>query len=189
MENSSRRWRIAKCWCLVPLWFCTVLCLPAASLKAPASTDVVIIGAGLSGLAAAYELKQARIPYHILELAPRVGGRVRTVVYHRPGQPEIRADSGMEEYWQSNPAIKFIQALKLPHLSDVAVSSIVISNTLYPLLDVSEPLGFQKRIFAPTDFDAFQKFKGKAGAIIRKLHTNAPVPRELLELKDISFAD
>src|SRR3954469_11296911 len=83
--------------------FCLLLVsgtVPLAA-KPPRQTEVIIIGAGLSGLAAAYELKKAHVPYHILELTPRVGGRVRTVRYHRPGEPEIYADSGMEEYWQS----------------------------------------------------------------------------------------
>src|SRR5437763_9157714 len=46
-----------------------------SSAKPPRQTEVIIIGAGLSGLAAAYELKKAHLSYHILEIAPRVGGR------------------------------------------------------------------------------------------------------------------
>ena len=103
----------------MPHWFCLFLGLlllvpvDRVSAKPPRQTEVVVIGAGLSGLAAAYELKKAHVPYHILEIAPRVGGRVRTVRYQRPGQPEIYADSGMEEYWQSNPAV---QILKEPRI-------------------------------------------------------------------------
>src|SRR5262245_14270821 len=114
--------------------------------KPPKQTEVVIIGAGLSGLAAAYELKQAKVPFHILEIAPRVGGRVRTVRYERPGQPELYADSGMEEYWESNPAVKIMKALKLPCSSDVAMSSIVLEKKLYPLGE-GDAQAFQKSIF------------------------------------------
>src|SRR5882672_6806987 len=98
---------------LIILLLCASICFG----KPPKQTEVVIIGAGLSGLAAAYELKQAKVPFHILEIAPRVGGRVRTVRYQRPGQPEIYADSGMEEYWQSNPAVQILKELRLPYSS------------------------------------------------------------------------
>lgn len=40
---------------------------------------VVILGAGLSGLSAAYELKKNKIPYRVFEGSDRLGGRVRTV--------------------------------------------------------------------------------------------------------------
>ncbi len=43
-----------------------------------AAETVAIIGAGLSGLACGYYLKQADIPFRILEACDDVGGRVRT---------------------------------------------------------------------------------------------------------------
>src|SRR5688500_15374451 len=44
-------------------------------------TDVIIVGAGLSGLTTAYNLKKAGMTFKILELTPRVGGRARTAKY------------------------------------------------------------------------------------------------------------
>ena len=44
--------------------------------------QVVVIGAGLAGLAAAYELKQAGQNVVVLEQSDRVGGRVRTIRGH-----------------------------------------------------------------------------------------------------------
>lgn len=41
--------------------------------------EVVILGAGAAGLAAAFELKKRRIPYRIFEASSRIGGRVQTV--------------------------------------------------------------------------------------------------------------
>src|SRR5687767_11574540 len=122
-----------------------LLCVSVCFGKPPKQTEVIIIGAGLSGLAAAYELKKAKVPFHILEIAPRIGGRVRTVRYPRQGKVELYADSGMEEYWESNPAVKIIRELKLPHSSDVAVSSIVLQKRLYPLGD-GDARAFQKTI-------------------------------------------
>jgi len=40
---------------------------------------IIIIGAGLSGLLAAYKLKKAGIPFKILEARARIGGRINTV--------------------------------------------------------------------------------------------------------------
>src|SRR6266436_6310373 len=132
------------------LFLVLFLVLPAVgvSAKPPRKTEVIIIGAGLSGLAAAYELKKAHVPFHILEIAPRVGGRVRTVRYQRPGQPEIYADSGMEEYWQSNPAVQILKELGLPISSDIAVSTIMLQNHLYPLGKDATPADFKKTLFS-----------------------------------------
>ncbi|MBZ9731682.1 FAD-dependent oxidoreductase, partial [Salegentibacter sp. JZCK2] len=43
-------------------------------------SPVVIIGAGLSGLVAAYRLKKAGVAIKILEARDRAGGRINTVL-------------------------------------------------------------------------------------------------------------
>ena len=166
--------------------FVLFLCASICSGKPLKQTEVIIIGAGLSGLAAAYELRQAKVPYHILEIAPRVGGRVRTVRYHLAGQPEIYADSGMEEYWESNPAVKFIKALKLPHSSDIALSSIVLQKKLYPLGE-GEPKTFLKSVFDAQELASLNAFKGKLAPMIAELQSGKPVRPELMKLKEVSF--
>jgi len=172
--------------------FLGLLLLPISALQLagnpPRQTEVIIIGGGLSGLAAAYELKKAKVPYHILELAPRVGGRVRTVRYQRTGQPEIYADSGMEEYWQSNPAVQIIKELRLSHSSDVAVSSIVLQNKLYPLPKDVTP-DFKKILFAPDELRSLNAFNAKVGPWIHELSTGSPTRPELMKLREISLAD
>src|SRR5947207_14503009 len=49
---------------------------PATSteLRAPSSFDVVVVGGGIAGLAAAYELSRRRVRFVVLERAPRAGG-------------------------------------------------------------------------------------------------------------------
>ena len=65
-------------------------------------TDVVIVGAGLSGLSAAIHLRQLGIDSHILEASDAVGGRLRTdridgftldrgFAVHNPAYPEAQA--------------------------------------------------------------------------------------------------
>lgn len=41
--------------------------------------EVIIVGAGLAGLAAAYHLKKNKIPYRLFEASERVGGRVYSI--------------------------------------------------------------------------------------------------------------
>ncbi|KAK3576603.1 hypothetical protein CHS0354_023120 [Potamilus streckersoni] len=52
---------------------------PRVHAKTANSKHVIIVGAGITGLAAAYELEQAGHKTTILELTNRVGGRVKTI--------------------------------------------------------------------------------------------------------------
>jgi len=159
-------------------------CFPAAP---PEQTEVIIIGSGLSGLTAAYELKKAHVPYHILELTPRVGGRVRTVTYKVKGQPDIRVDSGMEEYWESNPAVQMIKELGVPHSESGAFSSMMLQKSL--VLNLENPDEFQKKIFSPEEYQSLRDFEAMVSPWIQEMRSGAPLRPELMKLKDISFED
>jgi monoamine oxidase len=166
-----------------------LLCSSIAFAKVPAKTEVLIVGAGLSGLATAYELKKAGIPFHILELTPRIGGRVRTVHYKRPGEPELYADSGMEEYWESNPAVPMLQELKLPLRSDTALSSMVIGGKLEPLgKDGENPDAYFKRALGEVDAAKLEAFKKRVEPLVREIIAGKHISPELMKLKDVSFA-
>lgn len=41
-------------------------------------SDVIVIGGGLTGLAAAWELERQGVPYTLIEVRPRLGGSIRT---------------------------------------------------------------------------------------------------------------
>ncbi len=157
-----------------------------AFAKVPAKTDVVVIGAGLSGLASGYHLKKANIPFHVLEITPRIGGRVKTVKYERNGET-LYSDSGMEEYWESNPAVAILKELKLPLRVDVAVSSVKLLGMLYELGDETAAQ-FRERVFTPEERAAWERFRKEVSPTIDELYTGQPVRPELLALKDSSFA-
>ncbi len=154
--------------------------------KVPDRSDVVIVGAGLSGLTTAYELKKAGIKYHILELTPHIGGRVRTVTYKMNGET-LLADSGMEEYWESNPAVKIIKELKLPLREDVAMSSIVLEGKKNEFIEDTQPQ-YVAKLFNEEERKALETFKKTVSELIPKI-VKEPIDIETLKLKDISFED
>lgn len=174
------------------LWAATAT---SSALAVPRLTDVVIVGAGLSGLTAAHELhalKDSGLSYHILELAPIIGGRVKTVEYSRPGVKGMRgvvsADAGMEEYWESNPAVSLIRKLQLPIRTDPALSSIVIGGKLYSL-GGTQPLDHMHRLFNGTELDTIAKFKNDVAATLNGLKPGEGIPPALKPLVNMSFAD
>ncbi|MBI4063635.1 MAG: FAD-dependent oxidoreductase [Elusimicrobia bacterium] len=173
--------------CFVAAFVFFFVSVSPGAAEVPSQTEVVIIGAGLSGLSAAYQLKKAGVAYRILEAAPRVGGRVRTVTYQIPGKPDIYVDSGMEEYWASNPAVRYLKELGLPVDHGPAASSLILEGKLYALADETS-LEFQKKILTADEFKALEKFKAKVTPWVRQLE-KGKASAELLKFKEDSFAD
>lgn len=73
---------------------------------------ILIIGAGLSGLLTAYRLKQAGIPFKILEARPRLGGRINTI----KGSSGIPVEMGAT--WFNEGHQNLIQLLNELQLND-----------------------------------------------------------------------
>ncbi len=174
---------------LVQSLFILLFFSSTAFANLPRQTDVLIIGAGLSGLATAYHLKKAGIPYHIVEITPIIGGRVRTVDYERKDQVTLHADSGMEEYWESNPAVKILKELKLPLKIEGSASSIILSEKLEVLSENENLEGFLKRIFSAQELSAFELFRSKVSPLIDRIQGESPLPPDLMTLKDIAFSE
>ena len=158
--------------------------------------DVAVIGAGLSGLTAALELRRAGLNAHVFEAMPRIGGRVRTVRY-KWNNEDISVDSGMEEYWESNLAVKYIQMLGLPHRADVALSSMILGGKPVTLSSDEEDFAtFQKKIFTDDEAKALDGFKKRVAPLIHRLMAwqaanegKGSLPADVLALKDMSFED
>ena len=68
---------------------------------------VVIIGSGISGLAAAWQLQSAGLKVVLLEARDRIGGRVLTLDNQRTADGGLRAqcDMGPSWFWQGQPMI------------------------------------------------------------------------------------
>lgn len=76
---------------------------------------VLIIGAGLSGLSAAYTLKKAQIPFRVLEASSRVGGRIYTMNYFNKENQYIELGA---EFFQSKDQAVFNLCHELQLMTD-----------------------------------------------------------------------
>jgi monoamine oxidase len=155
--------------------------------RKPANTkqvDVVIVGAGLAGLSTAYRLKQSGISYHILELSPHIGGRIRTASY--PGG--FKGEVGLEEFWVGNPTLEIIDQLKIPiEKSATSFSSFMYEGKLYPFLQDTNTQ-FVESVFSKDDLAQYRKWDARASKLFEQTKVH-PLSKELQELQEISFAE
>jgi monoamine oxidase len=146
--------------------------------------DVLIVGAGLSGLSSAYYLKKAGKTAVILEMSPHVGGRIRTASYADNAQAEV----GLEEFWESNPALEIMHELNIPlETSYTSFSSFYYQSKLYPFTHQSN-LEFLQSVISADEMKAYKKWDKKMTELYKQLD-DRPLAANLLALKDISFAD
>lgn len=76
-------------------------------------SEVVILGAGAAGLAAAFELKKKKIPFRVFEASSRVGGRVQSVPVFTEAGPV--AELGAEFFDNSHlELLELAKELNLP---------------------------------------------------------------------------
>lgn len=157
---------------------------PGWALAGDNSADVLIVGAGLSGLSSAYYLKKAGKSAVILEMSPHIGGRIRTATYADNAHAEI----GLEEFWESNPAVDIMRELNIPlETFYTSFSSFYYHGKLYPFLHDSN-LAFLESVIGAGEMAAYQHWDRKMASLYKQLDSR-PLPDEILALKDISFAD
>lgn len=146
--------------------------------------DVLIVGAGLSGLSAAYHLKKAGKHPVILEMSPHIGGRIRTAHYADNAYAEI----GLEEFWENNPAIDILHQLNIPlETSYTSFSSFYYQGKLYPFTHDSN-LQFLASFIDADEMRAYKLWDRRMVELYHQLDQR-PLPETLMALKDISFAD
>ncbi|WP_082880983.1 NAD(P)/FAD-dependent oxidoreductase [Methylomonas sp. DH-1] len=177
---AVRRRSIKIPMCLLLL---LVLALPPAAAKNRHS-DVIVVGAGLSGLSAAYYLRQAGKSVTVLEMSPHIGGRIRTAHYADAAHAEI----GLEEFWSNNPAVELFRSLKIPlETSYSSFSSFYYRGRLYPFTQDSNR-AFLAAILDPAQMTLYQAWDSRVAELQRQL-AQKPLSAELRALQDISFAD
>ncbi len=146
--------------------------------------DVLIVGAGLSGLSSAYYLKKAGKTAVILEMSPHIGGRIRTANYADNAHAEI----GLEEFWEGNPAVDLMRELKIPlETFYTSFSSFYYQGKLYPFTHKSN-LEFLQSVISTDEMKAYKKWDQKMVELYKQIK-NSPLSKNLLPLIEISFAD
>jgi monoamine oxidase len=154
----------------------------------PTRVEVVVIGGGLAGLTTAYRLVQKGIDVVLLEGSPRIGGRVKTVTYSLPGEPSVSADSGMEEYWESNPGVSLLKELELPLRADFATSSIRLGGQTEWLSSGESAPEFLRRILKPEERSILERFKSEVALALLKLQRESDTVTREHPLVRQSFA-
>jgi monoamine oxidase len=163
---------------------------PRTEVLPRAEAPVVIVGAGLTGLTTAYELRKAGIDVLLLEAAPRPGGRIQTVSF-----PDgVHVEAHMEEYWERSPAVRLLRELNLPLEEDTAHSTVRIGGRIHPYQGEGDRDTYLRGVFSDTEREAFLRWNTKAWGIHERLRAvdldgRDPLPDDLQALTRVSFAD
>lgn len=80
--------------------------------------EVIIVGAGLSGLIAAYELKQKGVSYHIVEASDKAGGRAKTATMSHGAI--VNTGANWLHGGEKNPLLALVKQFGIPYEIDEA---------------------------------------------------------------------
>lgn len=163
---------------------CALLLTAGSASAAPApKTQVIVVGSGLSGLIAAYELERQGVSVHLLEAADRFGGRVTTMHYGEG----LHSEYGMHEIWERDPLMDYVREFKIP-LSEPEepYSSVYMDGKLFPY--VQDTLdAFHATLFSPQERAAYGRWLAQTQTLYDEAESSGLTPR-LSELQKLSFA-
>lgn len=127
--------------------------------------EVVILGAGAAGLAAAFELKKWKIPFRVFEASSRVGGRVQSVSIFPEGGPV--AELGAEFFEGSHS-----QVFSLAKELNIPVNEVKVTGGLEAHL-----FAFNKKIYGVKDIAG--RMKTLQGPL-RRIHSDLYRDQEVM---------
>jgi monoamine oxidase len=162
----------------------------AAARSAPrAHAAVVVVGAGLTGLTTAFELRKAGIDVVLLEAAARAGGRIQTVAF----EDGAHVEAHMEEFWARSPAYALLRELRLPLVADVAHSSVRLAGAVYPYRGSGDRETYLGGIFTDAERAALRRWNDQVWGLYQRLHQqqlveHRPLDDDLAALEKVSFA-
>jgi monoamine oxidase len=159
---------------------------PSMPSPAPSSTEVarvIIVGGGIAGLVAGYELEQQGVSVHVLEMSDRLGGRIATAHYG----PGLTAEYGMEEIWSKSPLAVIVRGLGLElDDSEGALSSVLLDGKLHAYSqDTADE--YLHALFDTQEYAAVRGWMTDAEKLFTELESSG-MSAKLAPLNDISFA-
>lgn len=139
--------------------------------------DVIIIGAGLSGLSTAFNLKKKNIRFKILEAQNRLGGRIETIYGNQSTPMEMGAT------WFSKEHINVIR-----FLSEINIGYFEQHNEGIALF---ETMSFEppQKYFVPSNSHSAYRIQGGTYSIIEALYQNIGKENVVLNSEIIKIVD
>ncbi|MDB6081597.1 MAG: hypothetical protein JWO53_869 [Chlamydiia bacterium] len=151
-------------------------------------SPVIIVGAGMTGLITAYELKKAGISSVILEQSQRIGGRTETITY----PDKATAEEYVEKYFEKSSVYPLFRELRLPLVEDFAHSAVKIDGKFYTYTGNGDRDAYLSGIFTPDEKAAFLKWNMKTWELYKELqatyYQGKPLSQRLKNLMIISFS-
>lgn len=145
---------------------------------------VVIVGGGLAGLVAAYELEKQGITSHLLEASEVWGGKVQTAYY----DGGLDAEFGMQEMWKGNPLLDIAKELGVPldGAPEPAYSSFLLGEKIVPFVQDTVEEYFAS-FLSKEENAALQAFLTHARELLHEAETKGLTSPQVAALQDKSF--